>query len=342
MSPSSSAHAAFGGGDAGVGLDARHRARNRAGRGPEVKLALVRSEQDKDYLKRPATVKDAITPLNPAPPIQRGDHRQERAHRRHDGHDRLRRRSSRVRRWFPPACLGHRAVLHRPADDGCRRRSAWHAAKILKCGTACRGDSASAPTASWPGFATTIRCRTQDMEVRCSAQSVASQRSTRTADPFLITEPDGTLDSHGSRYEALNDRRGARSTGRSSTRPKRTTIKARKAPRWRAYQAIIIGGVREPSSSASSIPGLPGCRSNSPRGCRNVRRTPRAERLRYSRPRLWPRWRDGRLSLTQTRWDTRSRCCSRSRTAEEATTDRDRENLRAPFALPTRSRSGAA
>jgi len=82
----------------------------------------------------------------------------------------------------------------------------WHAAKTLECATAStvqrkRPDSIFA----W------VRedhfdVEPLDMEARCSPQSVASHTLYENADPFLITEPDGIIDSTASRYEALNDR----------------------------------------------------------------------------------------------------------------------------------------
>src|SRR4029078_13459694 len=82
------------------------------------------------------------------------------------------------------------------------------------------------------------------MDVRCSPQSVASHTLYENADPFLITEPDGTLDSHGSRYEALNDP-AVRVHGSQFRKAERVTIKLEGAE-MAGYQAIIIGGVREP------------------------------------------------------------------------------------------------
>jgi hypothetical protein len=121
---------------------------------------------------------------------------------------------------------------------------AWHAAKILECGTACtiirkRPDSIMA----W------VRddhfdVEPMDLEARCSAQSVASHTLYENSDPFLITEPDGTIDCGGCTYEALNDR-AVRVHGSQFRKADRTTIKLEGAE-LAGYQSIIIGGVREP------------------------------------------------------------------------------------------------
>lgn len=121
---------------------------------------------------------------------------------------------------------------------------AWHAAKILECGTAAtvilkRPDSIMA----W------IRddhfdIEPMDPKSQCSPQSVASHTLYENADPFLITEPDGTIDCHAARYEALNDR-AVRVHGSQFIPSGRTTIKLEGAERV-GCQAIIVAGVREP------------------------------------------------------------------------------------------------
>jgi hypothetical protein len=234
----------FGGGDAGVAWMRDIALEIAKEDGLKFKMALVRSEQDKDYLKRRYR-EGRITPLNPAPPISE-DIIDKSAHIvGMMGHE-------------PIAAAieqGAQVVLAGRASDtalfstvplmmGAGAGPAWHAAKILECGTACvvqrkRPDSIMA----W------IRddhfdVEPMDMDVRCSAQSVASHTLYENADPFLITEPDGTLDSHGSRYEALNDR-AVRVYGSQFRKADRVTIKLEGAE-MAGYQAIIIGGVREP------------------------------------------------------------------------------------------------
>ena len=120
----------------------------------------------------------------------------------------------------------------------------WHAAKTLECATAStvqrkRPDSIFA----W------VRedhfdVEPLDMEARCSPQSVASHTLYENADPFLIAEPDGIIDSTASRYEALSDR-AVRVYGSAFRKSERITIKLEGAERI-GYQSVIIAGVREP------------------------------------------------------------------------------------------------
>jgi hypothetical protein len=234
----------FAGGDAGVDwmVDiVREIAREE---GLKFRLATVRSEQDKAYLKRRLR-EGRITPLHPAPPISE------------DIID----RSAHI-----VGMMGHEPIAH-AVDQGadivlCGRATdtslfatvplmrgagagpAWHAAKILECGTAAtvirkRPDSIMA----W------IRddhfdIEPMDPDSQCSPQSVASHTLYENADPFLITEPGGTIDCHAARYEALNDR-AVRVHGSRFIPSGRTTIKLEGAERA-GCQAIIVAGVREP------------------------------------------------------------------------------------------------
>jgi hypothetical protein len=234
----------FGGGDAGV--DWMRDIALEIAREEKLKfrMALVRSEQDKSYLKRRLR-EGRLLPLNPAPPVS----------------DAVIDRSAHIVGMMghePIAAAieeGAQVVLAGRASDtalfstvplmrGAGAGPAWHAAKILECGTACvvqrkRPDSLMA----W------IRedhfdVEPMDPEARCSPQSVASHTLYENADPFLITEPGGTIDTHGARYEALNDR-AVRVYGSHFRRAERVTIKLEGAE-LAGYQAIIIGGVREP------------------------------------------------------------------------------------------------
>lgn len=234
----------FAGGDAGVDWMVDITEEIAREEGLRFRLATVRSEQDKEYLKRRYR-EGRVTPLNPAPPISEA----------------IIDRSAHI-----VGMMGHAPIadaLEKGADIVlCGRASdtslfatvpimrgsgagpAWHAAKILECGTAAtvirkRPDSIMA----W------IRedhfdIEPMDPDSQCSAQSVASHTLYENADPFLITEPDGTIDCHGSRYEALNDR-AVRVHGSQFIPSGRTTIKLEGAESL-GHQAIIVGGVREP------------------------------------------------------------------------------------------------
>jgi hypothetical protein len=234
----------FGGGDAGVDWMRDIALEIAREEGLKFKLALVRSEQDKGYLKR-RLKEGRILPLNPAPPISEAVIDRSAHIVGMMGHEPL---AAAIEQGAQVVLAGRASDTSLfaavPLMHGVGAGPAWHAAKILECGTACvvqrkRPDSIMA----W------IRddhfdVEPMDMDVHCTPQSVASHTLYENADPFLITEPDGTLDSHGSRYEALNDR-AVRVHGSRFHRAERGTIKLEGAE-LDGYQAIIIGGVREP------------------------------------------------------------------------------------------------
>jgi len=234
----------FGGGDAGVDWMRDIALKIAREEGLKFRLALVRSEQDKNYLKRNLR-EGRITPLKPAPEISEDVI---------DGSDHI------------VGMMGHEPlaaaiddgadiVLAGRASDtslfatvplmkGVGAGPAWHAAKILECGTACvvqrkRPDSLMA----WVGN-DHFDIEPMDLEMRCTPQSVASHTLYENADPFLITEPNGVIDSLASTYEALNDR-AVRVRGSEFRASAQQTVKLEGA-RLAGYQALVIGGVREP------------------------------------------------------------------------------------------------
>jgi hypothetical protein len=234
----------FGGGDAGlegvrdIVLDIARE------EGLHFKLALIRSEQDKGYLQHRLS-EGRILPLHPAPHLDAG----------------VIDRSSHI-----VGAMGHepianaveagaQVVLAGRATDtslfaavpmlrGAGAGPAWHAAKTLECGTAStvqrrRPDSIFA----W------IRddhfdIAPLDPEGRCTPQSVASHTLYENSDPFLITEPSGTIDTGPARYEAL-DERTVRVSGSLFRPAERVTIKLEGAE-LAGYQSVIVAGVREP------------------------------------------------------------------------------------------------
>jgi hypothetical protein len=234
----------FGGGDHGVAWMRDIALEIAKEEGLRFRLALVRSEQGKDYLKRRLR-EGRIHPLNPAPPvseevIDRSTHIVGMM-----GHEPLAEAVSNGADVVLAGRASDTALFSTvPLMMGAGAGPAWHAAKILECGTACvvqrkRPDSILA----W------VRddhfdIEPMDMDVRCSPQSVASHTLYENADPFLITEPSGVIDSCDSRYEAISDR-AVRVHGSAFKPAERVTIKLEGAE-LAGHQAIIIGGVREP------------------------------------------------------------------------------------------------
>jgi len=148
-----------------------------------------------------------------------------------------------------------------PAMRGIPVGIAYHAAKVLECGAASvvqrlYPDSMMA-TLDTSGF--TIEPPNPAM--RCTPQSVASHTLYENGDPFLLTEPGGTLDTRLARYEAVSDR-AVRVTGSQFIPAAEYTVRL-EAATLRGYRTAVICGIRDPlvlrqldsfiSSSSDSI-----------------------------------------------------------------------------------------
>ena len=234
----------FAGGDAGVAWMRDIVLEIAREEGLHFRMALIRSEQDKPDLQR-RLAEGRILPLSPAPPIDAGVIDRSAHIVGAMGHE-------------PIAAAidnGAQVVLAGRATDtslyaavplmrGAGAGPAWHAAKTLECGTAAtvqrkRPDSLFA----W------IRddhfdVAALDPDARCTPQSVASHTLYENADPFLVTEPSGTIDTTPARYTAIDDR-SVRVTGSAFRHADRVTIKLEGAE-LAGYQTVIFAGVREP------------------------------------------------------------------------------------------------
>lgn len=236
--------AGFSGSDAGVDWTRDIVTEIAREEGLRFRLALIRSEQDKDYLKGRLR-EDRILPLNPAPPLDEG----------------VIDRSARIVGVMGEEPIqdaireGAEVVIAGRATDtalfaavplmlGAAPGPAWHAAKTLECGTAAtvnrkRPDSLFA----WirdDGF----DVAPLDPDSRCSPQSVASHTLYENADPFRIVEPTGVIDTEPATYAALDDRT-VRVTGSAFRHSNRVTIKLEGAE-LAGYQTVIVAGVRDP------------------------------------------------------------------------------------------------
>lgn len=129
-------------------------------------------------------------------------------------------------------------LLH-GADPGL----AWHAAKTLECGAAC----AVVPAAD--GMFAVIRddhydIEPLDLDARVTPTGIAAHTLYENANPFLLTEPSGVIDTEHARYMAL-DERSVRVSGSRFQPAKVYTIKLEGA-QLAGYQTVVIGGIRDP------------------------------------------------------------------------------------------------
>lgn len=210
--------------------------------GLSFRLATIKSDQSPDYLKR-RQAQGRIRALSPAPALDA------------DTWD-----TSHVVGMMgvepiqAALAQGVNIVLAGRASDsalfaaypmmhGADAGLAWHAAKTLECGAAC----AVVPAAD--GMIATLRddhfdIEPLDLAARCTPRGIAAHTLYENANPFLLTEPSGVIDTERAIYEAINAR-SVRVRGSRFHEPRDYTIKLEGAQRI-GYQTVVIGGIRDP------------------------------------------------------------------------------------------------
>ena len=118
----------------------------------------------------------------------------------------------------------------------------WHCAKTIECGAICststRADGVFAEIDD-NGFSVEPLA----LDASCTPLSLASHTLYENADPYLIREPSGMLNTQNTRYQKLSERK-TRVEG-SVFRPDRYTIKL-EGTTCTGFQTVAIGGVRDP------------------------------------------------------------------------------------------------
>ena len=208
------------------------------------KLAAVRSEQDKGYLKRKMH-EGKVRPLANAPVLDEG----------------VIDRSAHIvgmagiEPFVEALENGADVVIAGRSSDtsifsalpmmrGFNPATVWHAAKILECGAACVVER------KYPDcmFATVrdnhFIVEPPNPDYRCDPASIASHNLYENATPYELVEPSGVLNTVAARYEALSER-AVRVSGSTFRHAQCYTIKLEGAE-LAGYQSIIIGSVRDP------------------------------------------------------------------------------------------------
>jgi ribosome modulation factor len=208
------------------------------------KLAAIRSEQDRGYLKRKLK-EGKITPLANAPVLD----------------EQVIDRSSRIvgmcgiEPYVEALQNGAEVVIAGRSSDtsifsalpvmkGINPATVWHAAKILECGAAC------VVLRKYPDcmFATVADdhfvVEPPNPEYRCDPASIASHNLYENSTPYELVEPSGVLNTVNARYEAISDR-AVRVSGSTFRTADRYTIKLEGAE-LAGYQSLIVGSVRDP------------------------------------------------------------------------------------------------
>src|SRR5258708_10597933 len=94
-----------------------------------------------------------------------------------------------------------------------------------------------------------------DLAARCTPQSIGAHTLYENADPFLLTEPSGVINTQHANYVA-NSERSVLVSGSTFTVAKEYTIKLEGA-QLVGHQTAVIGGIRDPYIIRSLEPLLP-------------------------------------------------------------------------------------
>jgi hypothetical protein len=212
--------------------------------GLSFKLALIHSEQGKEYLKRRLR-EGRIAPLNNAPHIDEAViDRSEHIVGMMGAEPFIRALEAGADVVLAGRSSDTAIYAGYPVSKGFSEGLSWHAAKILECGT-----SAATKRPTPDSLMAFIRrdhfvVETMDPNLICTPQSVAAHSLYENANAFELKECSGTLDLTESEYTANNDGRTVRVSG-SKFIPSKYTVKLEGAEKT-GYQSIIVGGVRDP------------------------------------------------------------------------------------------------
>jgi hypothetical protein len=131
-----------------------------------------------------------------------------------------------------------------PVMQGIPKHVAFHAGKILECGAASVVQrlypDCMAAELDLEGFTV----EPPNPELRCTPQSVAAHTLYENADPYILVEPGGSLDTTGARYHAITDR-AVRVEGGRFAPAEKYTVRIEGAS-LAGYRSIVIAGIRDP------------------------------------------------------------------------------------------------
>jgi Acyclic terpene utilisation family protein AtuA len=131
-----------------------------------------------------------------------------------------------------------------PVMQGIPKHVAFHAGKILECGAASVAQRLYADCMSAELDENGFTVEPPNPELRCTPQSVAAHTLYENADPYMLVEPGGRLDTTAARYEAVSDR-AVRVTGGQFVAAEKYTVRIEGAA-LAGYRSIVIAGIRDP------------------------------------------------------------------------------------------------
>jgi hypothetical protein len=131
-----------------------------------------------------------------------------------------------------------------PVLQGIPKHVAFHAGKILECGSAAVAQrfypDCMAAELDQDGFTV----EPPNPNFRCTPQSVAAHTLYENADPYLLVESGGVVDTTAAQYEAASDR-AVRVSGARFIPAEKYTVKIEGAA-LAGYRSIVVAGIRDP------------------------------------------------------------------------------------------------
>jgi hypothetical protein len=208
------------------------------------KLAAIDSEVSNELLLR-ALREGRITPLCPAPELQETSIRQAERFVAMMGIEPIQSAlSSGAQVVIAGRCSDVAIYAALPVLEGIPKHVAFHAGKILECGSAAVAQrfypDCMAAELDQDGFT----AEPPNPAFRCTPQSVAAHTLYENADPYHLVESGGTVDTTAARYEAISDR-AVRVTGARFIPAPKYTVKIEGAA-LAGYRSIVVAGIRDP------------------------------------------------------------------------------------------------
>jgi hypothetical protein len=131
-----------------------------------------------------------------------------------------------------------------PVVEGIPKSIAFHAGKILECGSAAVAQrfypDCMAAELDQDGFTV----EPPNPAFRCTPQSVAAHTLYENADPYHLVESGGVVDTTAAKYEAISDR-AVRVSGAHFIPAEKYTVRIEGAA-LAGYRSIVVAGIRDP------------------------------------------------------------------------------------------------
>jgi hypothetical protein len=208
------------------------------------KLAAIDSEISKELLVD-EFLKGRIAPLCPAPDLQETSIRQAERFVAMMGIEPIQSAlNSGAQVVIAGRCSDVAIYAALPVLEGIPKRVAFHAGKILECGSAAVAQrfytDCMAAELDQDGFTV----EPPNPAFRCTPQSVAAHTLYENADPYHLVESGGVVDTTAAQYEAISDR-AVRVSGARFIPAQKYTVKIEGAA-LAGYRSIVVAGIRDP------------------------------------------------------------------------------------------------